>query len=65
MSGGNWRMTHCLHAFIVNITPKSKVLLKYHTYRTTKIFGDVLYATYQTGFSAYSSNFSPISVPKS
>jgi len=29
--GGTWRMTHCLHAFIVNITPEAEVLLKYHT----------------------------------
>jgi hypothetical protein len=29
--GGTWRMTHWLHAFIVNITPEAEVLLKYHT----------------------------------
>ena len=31
-------MTHCLHAFIVDITPESKVLLKYHTYRYSPLF---------------------------
>ena len=36
--GGTWRMTHCLHAFIVNITPEAKVLLKYHTYRYSPLF---------------------------
>ena len=36
--GGTWRMTHCLHAFIVNITPEAKVLLKYHTYCYSPLF---------------------------
>ena len=38
MCGGTWRMTHCLHAFIVNITPEAKVLLKYHTYRYSPLY---------------------------
>jgi hypothetical protein len=36
--GGTWRMTHCLHAFILNITPESEILLKYHTYRYSPLF---------------------------
>ena len=36
--GGTWRMTHCLHAFIVNITPEAEVLLKYHTCRYLPLF---------------------------
>ena len=36
--GGTWRMTHCLHALIVNITPEAEVLLKYHTCRYSPLF---------------------------
>ena len=36
--GGTSRMTRCLHAFIVNITPESEVLLKYHFYRYSPLF---------------------------
>jgi len=36
--GGTWRMTHSLHAFIVNITPEAEVLLKYHTCRYSPLF---------------------------
>jgi hypothetical protein len=53
--GGTWRMTHCLHAFIVNITPEAKVLLKYHSCQYSPLFSltkstkynfcDVFYAT--------------------
>jgi len=36
--GGTWRMTHCLCAFIVNITPEAEVLLKYHICRYLPLF---------------------------
>jgi hypothetical protein len=36
--GGTWRMTHCLHAFIVNITLEAEVRLKYHTCHYSPLF---------------------------